>query len=404
MTVGERSDWRWRTYPLAIIASVLAAVLIITITADERDSLPSQVGRDFPVFYSSGELVWIGDGHLLYDLDTQIEVQAWLWQDEGKFILYAYPPVLAGVYAPISTLDYRVAYLIHTAAMVGALVLSVRLLSSLVPLLGEPRHRLAAVAFALAYFPMLVGTFIGQNTPLVVLGLSAVWWGLAHQRDTLAGVAAGLLLLKPQYGVPVLGLVFLARYWHALIAALVSAVALAVVSIAVSGIGWFGAWWGLVSSLSTVDMGGNVAKEVSILGIAESVLGAGSTAARVVWVIALVGIVPAVVWRLRGHVRLDPISLSLVPPMLLLIAPHALYYDSGMLLVSVAALLPTLPARWRPPVLALFVVGGLAYLAPVSIGVQPVALLGLGTFAWAWWASAADRGPVEAHHLLVADS
>lgn len=399
MTTAERrTEFRWRAYPRAVIATVIAAVFIVTFSANDQDPLPDQYGGDLTVYYSAGNIVRSGDGDLLYDLDRQAQAQQGFWENENARILYAYPPVVAAVYAPLSALGYQWLYLVHTLVMVGALMLSARLLGTLVDWMANPVWRLAGLAFAFTFLPLFVGSFVGQNTALLVLGLCTVWWGLKHDNDLIAGIAAGLLLLKPQYGAPVVGLLFLARRWGAFASAVVTTVVLWALSVAVSGPNWVADWWEVVSSLSTIDNGANLTREVSILGLAENFLGSGSSVAFAIWVVGVAVVVGAVLWRLRQRPLLDPYALALVPPMMVLIAPHSLYYDAGALLISLAILWPTVPANRRLLVLAAWVLGGLSYLLHEPFGVQPVALLVLATFAWAWWASTPGRHVVETRY------
>jgi len=56
------------------------------------------------------------------------------------------------------------------------------------------------------FLPVGIGLAIGQNAALVLLLFAVVWRGLHDNNDALAGVAAGLLMFKPQYGVPLVAL------------------------------------------------------------------------------------------------------------------------------------------------------------------------------------------------------
>lgn len=399
MTTVDRNEWRWRTYPRAIVVAILVAFPVVLLTAESDVSIQSQIGGDLPTFYAAGDIIRSGDGDRLYDLDRQFEAQAGFWENERSLILYVYPPAFAAPYAPLSALDYKLVYLVHTAAMLAALFVTIQLASQLMPAMADPRVRNAAPAAALLFLPLFVGSMVGQATALFLMGLTVTWWGLARQREVLAGLGLALLLLKPQYGVPVMGLVFLARRWTAFGVALAGTAVAWLVSIALSGPTWHADWYALVRNLSTVDTGSNLSNEVSILGLAEVVLGAGSDVAFTIWLVLTAAIVVAVLWRLRQRPLLDPYALALVPPMLLLIAPHALYYDAGFLLLSFGLLLPTVPSRHRPLLLAAWFVGGMAHLISDSLGVQPVALLVFATFGWAWWASDPSRLPQEAEEI-----
>jgi hypothetical protein len=400
----DRSAWRWRTYPRGIVLAILLAFPVVVLTAEPEVSIQSQIGGDLPTFVSAGDIIRSGDGRQLYDLDRQFEAQEGFWEDEGSLILYVYPPAFAAPYTPLSALPYRVVYLVHTAAMLGSLVLSIRLASDVIPLLADPRARGAALAAALLFLPMFVGSMVGQATAVFLLGLTATWWGIARHREVVAGLGLTLLLLKPQYGVPVLGLVFLARRWTAFGVALAGTATMWLVSVLLAGPTWHADWYDLVRSLSTVDLGSNLDKEVSLLGLAEVVLGAGSDVAFAIWVLGTVAIVGAVLLRLRQRPFLDPYAMALAPPMLLLIAPHALYYDAGFLLLSLGLLLPTVSPSRRALVLVAWFLGGMTHLVHESLGVQPVALLVIGTFAWAWWASTPGREPSAVEEIFGAAS
>ncbi len=391
-TAGGDGSWRWRTYPLAVLGAVLASLILVVISSGGRDSLTGGLGGDFVEFYAAGEIVLDGDGTELHDLDRQVEAQAPHWDEPGSVILFAYPPAVAALYVPLALVDFRLAYLIHTLAMVAALAGALVLLRGLVPLLDDPRIRLAALAASITFLPMFFGVALGQNTALVLLGGVATWWGLHHRRDLIAGLALGLLVLKPQYGVPILGLVVLARRWGAVAVAVATTVGLWIISAIISGVGWTGPWIDLVRSLSEVDQGVNLHNEVSWLGLAEVAFGAGSGVALAIWVVLGGLTVAGLLWRLWQRPVLDHLTVALVIPTVLLVAPHALYYDAGLLLVSVGALVTTLDQRHRAPVLALWWLAGLGHIAASSLGVQPVALLVIATWGWAWVATrAADE-------------
>lgn len=390
MSPAGGEHWRWRTYPLAIIGAIVGAVVLVVVTSDGSDTLTGRLGGDFVEFYAAGQIVSEGGGDQLHDVDRQIEAQSQYWGEDGSIILFAYPPVVAGGYAAFAALDFRLAYLIHTLAMIAALGASLLVLRSLLPILASEHHRLAAMAFTLTFFPMFTGVTLGQNTALVLLAGSGVWWGLHHRHEWVAGLATGLLFLKPQYGVPLLGLLVLARRWSAATVAAGTGVALWAGSAVVAGVGWTGPWLDLIGSLSEIDQGANLHNEVSFLGLAEVALGAGSSMALAIAVVAGAATVAALLWRLWNRPVLDQRTVALVLPTLVLIAPHSLYYDVGLLVVSVGALITTVAERHRPLVLALWWLAGLGHLGASALGVEPVALLVVVTWAWAWRATAAE--------------
>jgi len=370
---------------MAIIAAVLLAIVIATVSARGADSISGQLGGDFGEFYGAGRIVAAGDGQHLYDPSRQAAAQAdLLAADEPPGgVLFAYPAVVAAPYAALSHLDYRLAYLLNTVAMLGAFALALRLLRPRLALLQTARHRPAAAAFALTFLPLFVGLTGGQNTGLTLLALAVIWWGLDTGRPEWAGLAAGLLLIKPQYALTIIGLLGLTRRWRAVGAAIVGGAVVWIGSALVFGPGWLAKWFHLATSIGTIDKGANLPNEVSWLGLAQVAFGRDSHLAVLLGLGAagLTGLI--LLWCLHHRPRVDALSVAVVLPSLLLIAPHALYYDAGLLVVSLGALVLTLPARRRLLVLALWWLAGLGHLVASTWGVDPVAGIVIATWLWA---------------------
>lgn len=382
VTSGDR---RWTLYPAAVIIAVLLAVVIVAVTARGADGVTGQVGGDFPEFYGAGRIVADGDAEELYRPARQVEAQADLVAEDekGQGVLFAYPAAVAGPYAALAQLDYRAAYLVNTAAMLAAFALAMFLLRSRLSALRDRRFQLAGAAYALTFLPMFVGLTGGQNTGLTLLALACVWWGLETGQHRWAGLAAGVLLVKPQLAITVIGLLVLAGRWRAVQGAVAGAVVVWIASAMVAGPGWMSPWLDLATSIDTVDRGSNLPNEVSSLGVAQAILGRESSVAEVVGVTGAAVVAVVLILCLRRRRPVDDLTVALVLPSLLLIAPHALYYDAGLLVVSMGALVPRLPERWRLPVLMVWWLAGLAHLGAARLGVEPVAVLVLGTWLWA---------------------
>jgi hypothetical protein len=79
-------------------------------------------------------------------------------------------------------------------------------------------------------------------------------------------------------------------------------------------------------------------------------------------------------------------ALAIAVPASLLVAPHVLYYDAGLLVITGVVLLATVPS-WRIAVLGAWAFGLAHFLAP-SLGWDPLVLLVIASLA------AAVRMPV----------
>lgn len=368
-----------------ILAAVAASVLAVALSADGTASLAGRVGGDFPAFYGAGTIVADGDAADLYDPAVQQRTQAevlGLFGDDADdgFLYFAYPPPVALGYAVLSLLPYRFAYLLHTMAMAGALVAAFGLLHGL----GGPRPRFAVAAgVAVLFVPIAAAVLLGQNSAVVVLLLAASWRFASDGRPGLAGVALGLLLFKPQYAIPMLGLHAVRGRPRVLIGAGSTAVGWWLVGAGLSGVGWVTDWIEQVREFTERDAEVNGANSVSWLGILEHRLGVGDPVALTVGA-ALIVLTAAVLiriwWRRADHDLALPMAAA--APGILLTSPHAMYYDASVLVLVLVGLSA---ASRRVPVVGIAVAVALAAFhgAKDQLGGTPVGLVVVVAFAYA---------------------
>lgn len=152
---------------------------------------------------------------------------------------YISPPLLAWLFAPLTTFSEPVSYAVWVALSLGALVWMWRIAA---PYSGVAKF--ALLMLALALWPVLDAFYRGQPLLVLLALVAASWWLTSHDRSAAAGVAlAFATALKPQivYLVP-LALLISGRYrvvlaWIA--TCLVLALAFAV-SLGQSGLQ---SWW-----------------------------------------------------------------------------------------------------------------------------------------------------------------
>jgi len=106
---------------------------------------------------------------------------------------YISPPPVAWIALPFTVVPYEAGYLIWSAVLVVALAATWYLAA---PGSGWPRaiHLLAA----LAWVPVIYGLQLGQPGLFVALGVAASYALLRRGQELLAGLALGVLVLKPQ--------------------------------------------------------------------------------------------------------------------------------------------------------------------------------------------------------------
>ena len=376
-----RLDAAWQRrltlYPRLILIAIAAAFVIVITAGSGSDTATGHVGGDFPAFYSAGTIVAEGNIDGLYEPAVQAAAQVDLLGGEDGFIMYPYAPYVAGAYSAFSGLPYRTAYVIHTALMVAALVGALILIRPMISLLDR-WFSLILGATATAY-PIFVGTSGGQNTALTLLLLAAIWRALAEDHEEWAGVAVALLLFRPQYALPMLGLLFLGRHWRAVGTACIGATIVYAINAAMAGPGWISTWITGVRPLLKADAEVNAANEIAPVGFLHAVLGADSTMAMIVGGAISVGIGLALSW-LWGKQRLDLDSrFAVTAAGLMLLGFHTIYYDSSLALFAVLIMLDRQLIDVRTT-MAIWVVG-LIQLFKEPLGMSPLAPVVLALFA-----------------------
>ncbi len=359
------------------LAVIMAAVVGAGLGADaSQDTSGARLGGDFPAFYAAGSIVWDGDIDSLYDPARQQAAQDELGLD--GYLAFAYPPHVALAYAPLGGIGFQVAYLIHTIVMAAAFGLAVWLITPMVPLLKRWRWPLLAASFT--FFPLISAVGGGQNAAISVLLLAGIWRALHEDREVLAGIAIGLLVYRPQYALPMIGLVLLSKHWRAVIASISTIVATWVLTASTRGVGWFGEWFEQVGPFIERDAEVNATNSISFLGFLQAALSADSMVALVAGVTLAVGVVATLMF-----LWVNPERFSLAQRMgaaavgIILISPHTMFYDASLILIAGAALLAeseVVPVR----VLAVLWLGALTHTFSKDLGATPLAIVVTAVF------------------------
>lgn len=282
---------------------------------------------------------------------------------------WLYPPTAMLLVAPLGLLPYWLAYLLWVAA---TLVVWLAAVHRIFP--GRP-----ALAVALALPATFLNAAFGQMGFLIA-GLMGLGLVLLERRPLLAGIAFGLMTVKPHFGLLLPIALVCGGHWRSIAAACATALALAAVSL----LAWGPAPWQDFLAGSGVGGrlldGGNVPWTLMPTVFPSlRLLGASSTAAVEAQVLAAAIGLGTVVWGWRrpGTPELKAALLCLAT---LLAVPFAYAYDLVIL---------TLPIFWlarvglsRPVEVATIGAAGLLpFLGPglAKLGV-PIGPLVIGGF------------------------
>lgn len=393
---GRSGTSRLRLYTRAALFAVVAAFAISVLGSTGADTVSGRLGGDFPAFYAAGSIAADGDWADLYDPDRQLAEQARLFpESDDSFLYFAYPPHAAAVYRPLAAMDYRVAYVLHSVLMAGAAIAAVSLIRPMVPLVRS--HFELAASLALLFNPVLRAVTGGQNTALTMLGVAGVWRLLHDDEDVGAGLVIALLLYKPQVAVPLAGVLVLGRRWRAVGATGAGGLVIWGFGAMLMGTGWVSTWWTEVRAFAELDADVNGHNAISWLGVAEHLAGAGTTTAYALaapLVVATVGAV-SFVW-LSGRFDLAT-RFAVTAAGILLMSPHAMFYDGGLLVITAAVALDRIGARAVPVVAAVWA-GSWLQMGAGALDFAPLFVLmlgGLGVLA-AQWKSSSSEAPAGA--------
>lgn len=364
-------DTRLRRYPILLLGTLVATFVFVIVTDGGSSTASGRLGGDFPAFFGAGTIAADGNIDSLYDPATQAAAQANLLGDESGFIMYPYPPYVAAAYQPLTALPYRLAYVVHTGLMVGAFVAALALIRPMVPIVG--RWFGATLGAVVTAYPVFVGVTGGQNTALSMLLIAAAWRCWHDDHDGLAGIALAVLLYRPQYALPLIGLAMLDRRWRTVAFAATGAMVVWAVNAALFGIDWLTSWLRQVEPLLEQDAEINAANEIAPIGVLQAIAGAESVAALLIGGAVSAALALGLAWLWwRRRVGLTE-RMAITTAGLVLLGPHAIYYDAALLAFATLVLLDR---RLIGPRLTLLIwLGGTIHLTKTIGDVSPLILL-----------------------------
>jgi hypothetical protein len=215
-----------------IVAGILwIAAAILLSNSGEHDRLGKLKGADFVHFYTIGRIALTAKTPALYDLTTQHALQVQLVPASASdTFLPVNPPQTALLFAPLAMFPYGIAALlwaVTTAIVYGLVVRSAwRPARSLIP-------DAVFVGIAAAAFPPFWNLILhGQSTTAPLLAFWLGWKALEHDRKFLAGMALGLLAIKPQFGLALAAVVLVCGEWS-LLAGIAASVTIQIALVAV---------------------------------------------------------------------------------------------------------------------------------------------------------------------------
>lgn len=333
------TPWRLKWYPRSLLAAMAVAFIIAVISGNGASTLTGRLGGDYAAFYGAGRIIAKGEFEELYNWKRQLDAQKDLFPGEEKsFLPFMNPPYVALAYLPLSLLPYRLSYAIHTLLLVGALLMTLHLLRPMNAHID--RHYLFAFTLLLFFYPVLRSVLGGQNTALTLLLIACSWRAVEDGHEFRAGFFLGLLLFKPHFALPLIGVYVLSGRWRIGISSVITTLFLYVIGIFMQGPRWVTIWFEYAKWAIQPPMGFEADKAISWLGFFKALLGVDSTFALILGWTMLLGTIIGIswIWFVGGRRADLSAQIGVAAPCLLLIPPHVYYYDAGVLFFTYTVL------------------------------------------------------------------
>lgn len=329
---------------------------------------------DFLNVYAAGKFVLSGAPVSAYDWPTHREMEiAVLGYDFKGYYGWHYPPFYLFVAAGLATLPYAVAHAGWSAVSFLPFVAAVR-----VSMGSRAGYLLALGAPAL-----VANVLVGQNGFLTaaLIGLALVF---LEKRPVLAGICLGLLTYKPHFGILFPIALAAAGHWRAFITAGITALLLALLSIAAFGMEpWFAflRWLPVTSQTFLSEGQAEIEKMQSVFALIRT-LGAAEWLAWTGQAI-LSGAIAVAVWQIwKDRARPFELKAAALGIGILLATPYIYLYDMVTITIPMAFLIGFAIRRG----FLHYEIAGLV-LAMLLIAVFPFVKLPVGLFASALFAA-----------------
>lgn len=370
---------------------------------------------DFAVPYTGALILRQGHAPRMYDLGEQERVQEALLKRRG-LLLDMYPPYHALLFAPLTWLSYRVAYLVWGG-------INILLWLFFRYLLRQESSRIRPFQFLILsalFFPLWVAFIQGQLSVLLLASFALAFVYMKNDRDWAAGLSLGLGLLKFQVVLPFALIFALRGRWRFIGGLSIAAALLSLLSLmAVGGTGLL-SYIGLLTdtfrhphtwAYVTVKPSNMPTIRGLVLGIFGGVL---PRLALTMIPVAISGfLILATVWSWQRHGRNINFDLMFAAALVvsLLTAPYLYPHDLTPLILAMTLIVasPGWKVRSRVRSLLLFVISVLYaspfYLATL-LGREQLYLLAplIAVFAFAvLFLAGRAQEPVSLHEPYLSD-
>jgi hypothetical protein len=163
---------------------------------------------DFDVFHIVGQRVWLGDADLAYQFEKFLDMQRAASGGSNDFMPWTYPPQFDLLLAPFALVSTGMAYFLFIAATLVFYLIVLRSIAA--------SHFVLALIVLLPAMEVTIAS--GQNGFLTagLIGLVCLFF---EERPIAAGLALGLMVIKPHLAITFAAYAILTRRWVVVVTA-----------------------------------------------------------------------------------------------------------------------------------------------------------------------------------------
>jgi alpha-1,2-mannosyltransferase len=287
-------------------------------------------GSDFSAFYAAGSTVRSGNGNHLYDYAEQAKAQEQFTRvlSYRKIpLLFPHPPFETALFAPLSFLHYRTAFVVWWAINQMFLLLAFLILQKTLTHVSVLPVTLACLA---VFFPLQHAFVLGQDSVLLMLVLCVSFFALMRDREFLAGAALAVGLIKPQLTLPIYLLLAVRSSRKFTLGFLSSCVVLLALSFALVGYGGVASFLPFLSQFSSMPQeisGSYPSQMANIHGLLYRL---GFTSSAAVLALSAVLLIASLVLTRKSP---KPALMASAVAVALVVSYHAMEHDLTLLIL-----------------------------------------------------------------------
>lgn len=159
-----------------------------------------RTGTDFIAFYTAGRIAQENGTSQVYNISLQKKIQTQtvgFKLADGQVLLYNHMPFLIPVLFPLIGPDYVWSFTRWALLSIGIYLTATICLAKLYPETWARREKFLFSAAILTFFPFFISILLGQDSAILILGMTFLCLGLLKNNNSLAGVGLVLMLVRP---------------------------------------------------------------------------------------------------------------------------------------------------------------------------------------------------------------